>query len=107
MEGVSSHRCSGWLAVLAFPFAGAMAVFAEAHTDHPIKKLIDADHWKRARALAVAQLASNPKDVAALTWMSIIEESFNRFDSAKSYAERAIAADAGYPDAHAQLARLN
>ena len=39
--------------------------------------------------------------------MSIIEESFNRWDSAKSYAERAIAADSGYPDAHAQLARIN
>ena len=97
-------RRGGWLVAVA---CAAVSLWAEAHTDHPIKKLIDADHWKRARALAAAQLAANPKDVAALTWMSIIEESFNRFDSAKSYAERAISADSHYPDAHAQLARLN
>lgn len=74
---------------------------------HPIQKLIDGDHWKRARALALANLAQNPKDAPALTFMSIIEESFNRWDKAKTYAEQAVAADSNYADAHAQLARIN
>ena len=74
---------------------------------HPIQKLIDGDHWKRARALAASQLSQNPKDAAALTFMSIIEESFNRWEAAKSYAEQAVAADARYADGHAQLARIN
>ena len=74
---------------------------------HPIQKLIDGDHWKRARVLAQSQLSQNPKDPAALTFMSIIEESFNRWDTAKSYAEQAVAADSTYADAHAQLARVN
>jgi tetratricopeptide (TPR) repeat protein len=104
---VSTIRLAGGLTAFACTLACAVLACAEAHIGHPIKKLIDADHWKRARALAVAQLESNPRDVAALTWMSIIEESFNRWDSAKSYAERAVAADPGYPDAHAQLARIN
>ena len=73
---------------------------------HPIQKLIDGDHWKRARAMAQAQLSQNSKDVVALTFMSIVEESFNRWDSARSYAEQAVAADPSNADAHAQLARL-
>jgi len=69
--------------------------------------LIDDDHWKRARALAQSQLGQNPKDPALLTFMSIIEESFNRMESARSYAEQAVAADPKFADGHAQLARIN
>jgi tetratricopeptide (TPR) repeat protein len=73
----------------------------------PIRKLIDDDHWKRARVLTLAQLTQNPRDPAALTFMSIIEESFNRWDSAKTYAEQAVAADPNFADGHAQLARMS
>ena len=92
---------------------GLALVCAIAHGEsvganrHPIQKLIDGDHWKRARALALSQLSQNPKDPPALTFMSIVEESFNRWDAAKSYAEQAVAADSNYADAHAQLARVN
>jgi tetratricopeptide (TPR) repeat protein len=57
--------------------------------------------------LALEQLSQNPKDAAALTFMSIIEESFNRWDASKSYAEQAVAADANFADGHAQLARIS
>lgn len=57
--------------------------------------------------LTQSLLSQNPKDPAALTFMSIVEESFNRWDTAKSYAEQAVAADPSYADAHAQLARIN
>jgi len=80
---------------------------SDGSSRHPIKKLIDSDHWKSARALAVWRLSQKPKDAAALTFMSIIEESFNRWDAAKSYAEQAVSADPGYADGHAQLARIN
>jgi tetratricopeptide (TPR) repeat protein len=87
----------------------ALACADSLNTDSrsPIRKLIDDDHWKRARVLALAQLAQNPKDAPALTFMSIIEESFNRWDTAKSYAEQAVAANPGFADGHAQLARIS
>jgi tetratricopeptide (TPR) repeat protein len=93
---------------LSWGLACAMAYAQSAAASRsPIQKLIDGDHWKRARAVAQEQLAQNPHDAMALTFMSIIEESFNHWDQAKSYAERAIAADPHYVDGHAQMARLN
>jgi len=68
---------------------------------------MEADHWKRARAVVAAQLAANPGDAEALTNMSIIEESFEHLESARSYAEKAVAKSPNSSDAHAQLARAN
>lgn len=97
--------------------AGLVCSFAQADTAagspstssqrSAIEKQIEGDHWKRARALTQAALASNPRDAGTLTFLSIIEESFNHWDAAKSYAEQAVAANAGYADGHAQLARIN
>ena len=100
---------------VSFPrlWAGLGLVCALAYGDsagtalHPIQRLIDGDHWKRARALALSTLSRNPADAPALTFMSIVEESFNRWDAARSYAEQAVAADAHYADGHAQLARIS
>lgn len=89
--------------VCAFAFADS---FYSTGGSNPIRKLIDNDHWKHARTLALAELAQHPKDAPTLTFLSIIEESFNRWDTARSYAEQAVAADPNYADAHAQLARV-
>ena len=96
-----------WAVLLSL--ACALTVHAESigGVRHPIQKLIDGDHWKRARAAAQSLLAQNPRDALALTFMSIIEESFNRWDAAKSYAEQAVASDPKYADGHAQLARVS
>lgn len=71
-----------------------------------MRQLIDSDHWKRARVLVTTALAANQNDAEALTYMSVIEESFLRLESARGYAEKAVARNAGSAPAHAQLARV-
>jgi tetratricopeptide (TPR) repeat protein len=71
-----------------------------------VRQLIETDHWKRARAMATSMLAANPNDADALTYMSTIEESFLRLDSARTYAEKAVAKNPVSAAAHAQLARV-
>ena len=72
----------------------------------PIQDLVDADHWKRARSLAQAQLKQNPNDSQSLLAMSIVEESFGDMARARTYAEQAIARAPKDPYTHAQLARI-
>lgn len=83
-----------------------VAVLSAQQLPKPIQELVDADHWKRARALASAQLKQNPNDSQALLSMSIIEESFGDMAKARSYAEKAIAQAPKDPYTHAQLARI-
>ena len=71
-----------------------------------MRQLIEADHWKRARAVVASALSANPNDADALTYMSVIEESFLRLESARGYAEKAVAKNPAGAAAHAQLARV-
>ena len=82
------------------------AVLTAQQLPKPIQDLVDGDHWKRARALAVANLKQNPNDSQALLSMSIIEESFGDMAKARSYAEQAIAKAPNDAYTHAQLARI-
>ncbi len=71
-----------------------------------VRQLIEADHWKRARVVVTSALAANPNDADALTYMSVIEESFLRLEAARGYAEKAVSKNSGNAAAHAQLARI-
>ncbi len=70
-------------------------------------QLIEGDHWKRARVAANTALAASPNDAEMLTYLSIIEESFLHMDTARIYAEKAVAKNPNHAPAHAQLARVN
>ena len=84
-----------------------LSVAIPASAEMPaVRQLIETDHWKRARTVVAAALAANPNDSEALTYMSTIEESFLRLESARSYAEKAVAKNAASAPAHAQLARV-
>src|SRR5262245_7855536 len=77
------------LGALAFVFAGAMAR-AETPT---AEALMEADHWKRARALVEARLAANPNDAEAVWWMARIKLAYADLDGALPLAEKAVALD--------------
>jgi tetratricopeptide (TPR) repeat protein len=72
-------------------FVGAVAM-ARAQTQ-PVEALIEAGHWKRARALVESRLAVNPSDAAGLWWMARIKIEYGDLDGALPLAEKAVALD--------------
>lgn len=90
-----------------YPILLLLSIATPACAEMPVvRQLIETDHWKRARTIVATALAANPMDAEALTYMSVIEESFLRLESARSFAEKAVARNAGSAPAHAQLARV-
>jgi tetratricopeptide (TPR) repeat protein len=87
---------------LAFALAGAMAT---AQTQ-PVEALMEAGHWKRARALVESRLASNPNDPAALLWMARVKLEYGDLDGALPLAERAVALEGRNATYHAVLAQV-
>jgi tetratricopeptide (TPR) repeat protein len=68
--------------------------------------LMEAGHYKRARALVAARLHANPKDSYALFLESKIKQSFGDFPGAIASAERAVALEPHNANYHAQLAEV-
>jgi tetratricopeptide (TPR) repeat protein len=84
-----------WLCLLATA-AGADQVSPEA--------LIEAGHWKKARALAEERIRANPRDAAACFLMSQVRAAFGDRESPLGLAEQAVALDGGVARYHRQLA---
>ena len=106
-----SHFVRQWKVVFRFLSCSTpillLSIAIPACAEMPaVRQLIEGDHWKRARVIVASAIAANPNDSEALTYMSAIEESFLRLDSARGYAEKAVAKNAGGAQAHAQLARV-
>ncbi|HEY6391632.1 MAG TPA: hypothetical protein VIX89_10165 [Bryobacteraceae bacterium] len=68
--------------------------------------LMEAGHYKRARAVVAARLRANPKDSYALFLDSKIKQSFGDFPGAIASAERAVALEPHNANYHAQLAEV-
>jgi tetratricopeptide (TPR) repeat protein len=68
--------------------------------------LMEAGHYKRARAVVAARLRTNPNDSYALFLESKIKQSFGDFPGAIVSAERAVALEPHNADYHAQLAEV-
>jgi tetratricopeptide (TPR) repeat protein len=68
--------------------------------------LMEAGHYKRARAVVAARLRANPSDSYALFLESKIQQSFGDFPGAIASAERAVALEPHNADYHAQLAEV-
>jgi tetratricopeptide (TPR) repeat protein len=68
-----------------------------------LQALIDAGHFKRARAVAVPRFESNPKDAEAAYVLSAVKEAYGQDEEAERLAETAVALDPSSPRYHYQL----
>ena len=67
--------------------------------------LIEASHWKRARAILAPRVAANPRDARALWLLSQIKLAFGDLDGALNSAQQAVALDDRNSEYHFQLAQ--
>ena len=66
--------------------------------------LIDAGHWKRARAILEPRLAANPRDAQAACLLSQIKLVYGDLDSALKFAQQAVALEDRSSNYHFQVA---
>jgi tetratricopeptide (TPR) repeat protein len=89
------------LAILAL--AALTAIGTAAEQSEP-EKLIEAGHWKKARAIVEARLHANPQDALATFLLSQIHNAFGDHESPLPLAEKAIALDGSQAKFHRQFA---
>jgi len=92
--------CSFSLLLSSFCFGAAAADRGSAEA------LIEAGHWKRARALVEQGVAANPRDAQAAYLVSQIKLAFGDLDGALKSAQQAVALEDGSSDYHFQLAQV-
>jgi tetratricopeptide (TPR) repeat protein len=68
--------------------------------------LIEAGHWKRARAIMEPRVAANPRDARAACLLSQVRVAFGDLDGALKLAQQAVALEDGNSNYHFQLARV-
>jgi tetratricopeptide (TPR) repeat protein len=71
-----------------------------------VEALIDAGHWKRARALLEPRLAANPRDAQAACLLSQVKVAFGDLEGALKSAQQAVALEDGNSNYHYQLAEV-
>jgi tetratricopeptide (TPR) repeat protein len=71
-----------------------------------VEGLIDAGHWKRARAILEPRLAANPRDAQAAYLLSQTKLAFGDLDGALKSAQQAVALEDGNSNYHFQLAEV-
>jgi tetratricopeptide (TPR) repeat protein len=89
-----------WLA-LALALAGARPSAA-----NDIDRLIDANHWTRARAAIKARLEAAPDDPVAVRQNAQVLHAFNDLPGAQAQAEHAVKLAPNDPEAHYALAEV-
>jgi predicted Zn-dependent protease len=82
--------------------AAAVALFAQS----PAEDLIEAGHWKRARALVEARMREAPDDPLAIYLTSQIRFAFGDANTPLRLAEKALALDGGAARYHRQVAEV-
>ncbi len=70
------------------------------------EKLIEAGHWKKARAIAEARLREDPRDALASFLLSQIRNAFGDRESPLVFAEKAVSLDGGVAKYHRQVAEV-
>ncbi len=68
--------------------------------------LVDAGHWKKARAVLEPRVAANPQDAQAACLLSQVKMTFEDFDGALSLALRAVELAPKQAEYHYQLAAV-
>jgi predicted Zn-dependent protease len=77
---------------------------AVAHTQTPAEDLIEAGHWKRARAIVEPRLKEAPNDPLATFLMSQINFAFGHKEAPLDLAEKAVSLAPNVAKYHRQLA---
>ena len=90
---------------LALLGLGLRPASALAGADDPAA-LIEAGHWKQARALLEPKLASDPNDAETVYLMSRVRVAFRDLAGAQKLAEQAVAHDGKNARYHEQLAMV-
>ena len=81
-------------------------VSARAADPGKAEALIEAGHWKRARAIVEPRVAANPRDSQAVWLLSRIKLAFGDLDGALVPAQQAVALEDGNSDFHLQQAEV-
>jgi len=89
------------LLVLTLVTVGGSPLFA---ADPAPEALIDAGHWKQARAVVEQRYQSNPNNAQAAYLLSQVKDAFGDLDTALKLAEKAVELDGGKAAYHYQLA---
>ena len=89
------------LSHIAAVIVASTGLIAQARTP---RWLFEHGHFGEARAVAEKQLATNPRDAAALAWLARTQTLAGDLKGGAATAERAIAADPGYAGGHMALA---
>jgi tetratricopeptide (TPR) repeat protein len=93
------NRCRWFL-----PFIGALLTFSASAQQSDPEKLIDAGHWKKARAIVETRLGQNPNDALANFLLSQIRNAFGDYTTPLPLAEKAVALDGHVAKYHRQVA---
>jgi tetratricopeptide (TPR) repeat protein len=88
--------------VILLPLAFTVATAAGAE----LQGLLDAGHFKRARALAEPRFQKDPKDAEAAYALSVVRLAYGDDEGARRLAETAVGVDAQDPRFHFQLGRV-
>jgi len=89
----------------AIVFTGLLAIGPAAAQSLP-EKLIEAGHWKKARAIAEARLREDPRDALPNFLLSQIRNAFGDRESPLVFAEKAVSLDGGVAKYHRQVAEV-
>ena len=82
------------------------AILSAADSPESPQGLIEAGHFKRARAIVEPILQKNPNDAEAAYMLSEIKEAFGDLEGATTLAEKAVSLDAKNAHYHLQLGQL-
>ncbi len=91
--------------ILLILVSTSWALGGDPSRDNP-QVLVDAGHWKRARAILEPRVAANPQDAEAAYLLSQVKMTFEDFDGALRLAQRAVDLDAKQARYHYQLAAV-
>ena len=85
--------------------ATMLCALAQAIANDPSPEaLVEAHHWKRAKAVLEPRVQANPNDAQALYLLSRVRNAYRDFSGAVTLAERAVALNPKSPEFHGQLA---
>ena len=94
------------MAVTRVGLALALGVVAAAGTPDTPERLIEAGHWKRARAVVEVRMRESPQDAESHFLLSQIQNAFGDRQSPLPLAEKALALDSGTAKYHRQVAEV-
>jgi tetratricopeptide (TPR) repeat protein len=97
---------SSFCFLLCLILVSTMTLKAGAPDPDSAEALVEAGHWKRARAIVEPRLAANPRDAQAACLLSRIKLAFGDLDGALKSAQQAVALEDGNSNYHFQLAEV-